>query len=351
MTDPAATQTVPAEANLWSSYPLADIGGDASATTLQKILVVDDTPLNLKVVRAFLAKAGYNRVETVEDSREAMSSLFHHDPDLLILDLMMPHVSGLDILSAVRNIPHFRRLPVIVISAAEERGVKRHSLKLGATDFLGKPLDAEDLILRVRNTLVLKSYQDSLETKVFQRTAELTKSREEVIHCLARAAEYRDNETGNHVIRVGIYVGMMARRMGYDVQASHMMELASTLHDMGKVGIPDAILTKPGPSDGRRARRDEGALQVRIGDLHAGSCRAASGALDARRDRGHDAQRIGFAAVADGQPDRLDTPRTVGRRGLPARPERRRDPGRRTHYRRGRRVRRAEQPTPVQTGL
>ncbi len=212
-----------------------------------RVLVVDDTPINLKVIGAYLAKEGYQEIETVQDSREALAALFRSDPHLLILDLMMPHVSGLDILQTLRTIPHFRRLPVIVITAAEEREYKRKSLELGASDFLSKPLDAEDLILRVRNTLELKHYQDSLEERVLERTLEVTKSREEVIHCLARAAEYRDNETGNHVIRVGSYVYLMAKRLGIDPEVCHTMELASTLHDMGKIGIPDAILRKPGP--------------------------------------------------------------------------------------------------------
>lgn len=221
-----------------------------STTAQSKIMVVDDTPVNLKVIRAHLARKGYQRIETLEDSREAVAALFREDPDVLILDLMMPHVSGLDILQTVRGIPRFRRLPVIVITAAEQRETKTKALELGATDFLPKPVDAEDLILRVRNTLELKSYQDSLEEKVLARTAELTRSREDVIHCLARAAEYRDNETGNHVIRVGRYVGLVAGRLGMDAETSHMMELASTLHDMGKLGIPDAILRKPGPLTG-----------------------------------------------------------------------------------------------------
>jgi len=227
---------------------MADVRSCDPPTAAQyKIMVVDDTPVNLKVIRAYLAREGYKQIEILEDSREALATLLRENPDLLILDLMMPHVSGLDILETIRAIPEFRHLPVIVITAAEEREMKTKSLELGATDFLSKPLDAEDLILRVRNTLELKSYQDSLEEKVLERTAELRKSREDVIHCLARAAEYRDNETGHHVIRVGRYVGLMADQLGVDAQTSHMMELASTLHDMGKIGIPDSILRKPGP--------------------------------------------------------------------------------------------------------
>ena len=210
-----------------------------------KILIVDDTPVNLKVIHAYLAREGYQQIETLDDSRQAMNAIFRVDPDLLILDLMMPHVSGLDILESIRGIPRARHLPVIVVTAAEEPQMKTRSLELGVSDFLTKPVNAEDLILRVRNTLELKAYRDSLEEMVLQRTAELTKSREDIVHCLARAAEYRDNETGNHVIRVGRYVGMVADQLGMDGETSRMIGLASTLHDMGKLGISDAILRKP----------------------------------------------------------------------------------------------------------
>lgn len=226
----------------------------ASATSLCSIVAVDDTPINLKVISAYLNREGYRRVHTVQDSRETLAALTRYDADLLLLDLMMPHVSGLDILEAMRETPHLRRIPVIVISAAEDRDMKRRSLALGARDFLAKPIESEDLLLRVRNTLELQSYQGSLEERILERTLALSQSREEVVHCLARAAEYRDNETGNHVIRVGSYVGLMAERLGFDRDACHMMELASSLHDTGKLGIPDAILGKPGPlTDEERA--------------------------------------------------------------------------------------------------
>lgn len=247
MTSPAETFSLPSDLDPWSLVTAAPSSYDPSSMAARrKIMVVDDTPINLKVIRAYLAEEGYGTIEIVEDSRQAVSALMRLQPDVLLLDLMMPYVSGLDILKTIRPIPQFRRLPVIVITATEERETKMKSLELGATDFLGKPVDPQDLILRVRNALELKYYQDFLEEKVLERTSELARSRKEVIRCLARAAEYRDNETGNHVIRVGRYAALVADGLGFDRHTCHMIELASTLHDMGKVGIPDAILTKPG---------------------------------------------------------------------------------------------------------
>jgi putative two-component system response regulator len=125
---------------------------------------------------------------------------------------------------------------------------------LGATEFLSKPVDPSELLLRIRNTLAakalrdhLESYSARLEREVQQRTIELEAARQEAMHCLARAAEYRDDDTGRHVVRVGRYVAIIASTMGFSPQDVNMLEQAAQLHDVGKIGIPDAILLKPGP--------------------------------------------------------------------------------------------------------
>ena len=127
---------------------------------------------------------------------------------------MMPGVNGLDILQMIRSSDRFARVPVIILTAVDDRKVKAAALDLGATDFLTKPVDSIDLVPRVRNVLAVKAHQDylceyadELERQVQLRTAELEASRLEVIHCLGRAAEYRDNDTGMHVVRVGRYRG------------------------------------------------------------------------------------------------------------------------------------------------
>jgi putative two-component system response regulator len=142
---------------------------------------------------------------------------------------------------------------VLILTANSESDIKLKCLELGATDFLVKPVDPMELAPRVRNALKMKSYQDrlqnhatELEQKVCQRTRELEMSRREVIYCLARAAELRDNDTGNHVIRVGRYAGIIAKNLGLADSFVCDIELAAQLHDVGKIAVPDAILLKPG---------------------------------------------------------------------------------------------------------
>ena len=168
----------------------------------------------------------------------------------------MPKVSGLDILRALRLDEQARRFPVLILTASADSATKRAALDLGAADFLPKPVDPNDLIPRVRNALTAKLYEErlakyaeKLEQDVRTRTAELAASREEVIHCLARAAEYRDDITGQHVVRVGRYAGIIARELGFSEADVEMLELAAQLHDVGKIGIPDAILNNHGKLD------------------------------------------------------------------------------------------------------
>ncbi len=221
-----------------------------------KILIVDDEIANVRVLKRYLSGVGYADVLTTTDSSSAMSLIEREKPDLLLLDIMMPEVSGIDILRALRDSRRFRHLPVLVVTANTDLETKRTCLELGATDFLHKPVDPLDLLPRVRNTLVTKSFQDQLagyahqlEKRVAQRTRELEISRKQVVQCLARAAEYRDTETGNHVIRVGKYAGVIAKQLGFSEDEVSNIEMAAQLHDVGKIAIPDAVLHKPGKLD------------------------------------------------------------------------------------------------------
>ena len=216
-------------------------------------MVVDDEATNIKVVKRLLQLEGYARFVTTTDAAATVTLLRDEHPDILLLDLMMPEVSGLEILEEIKGDNELSVIPVVILTAVTERETKLKALQLGATDFLGKPLDPSELAARVRNVLAVVTYQNrlrnyskDLESAVRQRTAELEASRRDVIHCLARAAEYRDDDTGCHIMRVGKYVHMIATALGMPVIEADVLEQAAQLHDVGKIGIPDEILLKPG---------------------------------------------------------------------------------------------------------
>jgi putative two-component system response regulator len=218
-----------------------------------RILLVDDEPLNIKVVRKYLSGAGYIDFCSTTNPAEVLPMMIRREPDIVLLDIVMPGYSGLDILTAIQTDGQLAHIPVVMLTALEDRETKCQALSQGATDFLAKPVDPSELISRVRNVLLVKSHHDhlrhhaaDLERMVRERTAQLEASHQNVIHCLARAAEYRDDDTGRHVIRVGCYAAVIARQLGWDESQVQMLQVAAQLHDVGKIGIPDAILSKPG---------------------------------------------------------------------------------------------------------
>jgi putative two-component system response regulator len=218
-----------------------------------KIFIVDDEPINIKVVRKHLQGAGYRNFVTTTDATTAMETLRAQQPDVVLLDVMMPQVNGLQILEWIRADERFQHLPVLILTASTDSVTKLSALELGATDFLAKPVDPHELVPRLRNVLIVKAHQDylagyseKLEREVRRRTMDVEMSRLRVIQCLARAGEYRDDTTGRHVIRVGRCAAILAAQLGYNREKAAMVELAAQLHDIGKIGIADAILLKRG---------------------------------------------------------------------------------------------------------
>ncbi len=221
-----------------------------------RIAIVDDEPINIKVVQKHLKLAGYQQFFTTEDSTRAMDLIRTEFPDVVLLDIMMPQVSGLEILAELRQTDEFIDLPVIILTAATDTATKMEALRLGATEFLGKPVDAAELEARLCNVLIAKAHRDrvksyawELEIEVAVRSAELAAAHHEVVQCLAKVGEFRDNETGNHVLRVGRYAEIIASRMGLGSEFAERIRQAGALHDIGKVGVPDSILCKRGKLD------------------------------------------------------------------------------------------------------
>lgn len=220
----------------------------------RRILFVDDEPLVLDGLRRML-RTERDRwdMSFVDGARAALDQMRTASFDAVVSDVNMPGKDGFALLGEIRSADRTKDVPVIILTGRSETGVKRRALELDATDLLNKPVDPQDLIARLRHAIRLKEYQDELkarnvilELKVEQRTAELADSRLDIIWRLGKVAEYRDEETGNHVVRVGCYCRTIAEALGADRDFVEMLFLASPLHDIGKIGVPDAILLKPG---------------------------------------------------------------------------------------------------------
>lgn len=221
-----------------------------------KIMIVDDETIDVDTVKRYLKDEGFQNFFVSTDSQSALRDIRKLQPDLVLLDTDMPQVSGLEILDVMRFEKLLQSIPTIVLTASNDPEVRLAALQLGASDFLAKPVDPSELQLRVKNVLAVKAYQDhlaeqseKLEAKVRVRTQELMRSRQEAIHCLARAGEFRDDDTGHHVTRVGRYSRIIAEEVGYADYKLDLIEHAAQLHDVGKIGIPDSILHKPGKLD------------------------------------------------------------------------------------------------------
>ena len=230
---------------------LSGIGADA--VKLSKLMVVDDEPTNVKIVRRLLELEGFSQFVTTTDGRKAMTLIRDEKPDCVLLDLMMPFVTGLDVLDEMRHDPTTAHIPAIILTAVTDHKVRCEALQRGATDFLNKPVDPAELAPRVVNVLTVKAYQDellrynqNLESAVRERTRQLEQAYREIGLVLARAAEYRDNDTGLHVVRVGRYARLIGEELGIVGDDADLLERAAQLHDVGKIGIPDAVLLKPG---------------------------------------------------------------------------------------------------------
>lgn len=218
-----------------------------------KIFIIDDEELNIEVVHRYLQLGGYTNIISTEHAGQALPMIGLHRPDLILLDIQMPEVNGLDILKAVRSDSELSQIPVLILTGSCDSDTKLVALRAGATDLLSKPVHSEELLARLGNVLKIKAYQDQLcrysqelEEAVQRRTAELELSRLDVIHCLARAAEFRDDDTGQHVLRVGRYARIIGNQLGFSRLQLDILEPAAQLHDVGKIGISDAILLKPG---------------------------------------------------------------------------------------------------------
>jgi putative two-component system response regulator len=227
---------------------------------LPRILVVDDERINIQVLERIL-EPGYAALTSTTDPRKAIALFREFKPDLVLLDLRMPHIDGLELLQHLaKEIPASVYLPILVLTSDSSGETKRRALSGGAKDFLIKPLSPFEVRLRVQNLLEtrflhleLQEQNYSLEVRVAERTSalvkrteELEEARFEILERLARAAEFRDDDTGQHTHRVGFLAGQLAEAMALPADEVELIRRAAPLHDLGKIGVPDAVLLKQG---------------------------------------------------------------------------------------------------------
>jgi putative two-component system response regulator len=226
------------------------------------ILVVDDQPQNIELLEAHLVPQGYEIVMATS-GKEALAKLSSNKIDLALLDVMMPGMDGFELIRRIRQDNENRHLPIILVTALRETEDRVKGIEAGCDDFLSKPVDRMELLARIKSLLKVKAYNDlmcnyrkELEAAVTKRTAELNHAIERIkaasldtIYRLSVASEYKDEDTGAHIRRMSLYSAAVARRMGLDENNIETILYAAPMHDLGKIGIPDRILLKPGKLD------------------------------------------------------------------------------------------------------
>ncbi len=220
---------------------------------MNQVLIIDDSDINLTLIRALVLKLGECEPILFAQPLEAMAWCREHVPDLVIVDYMMPEMDGLKFIDGFRALHGRTEIPVLMVTANDQKDVRYEALRNGANDFLTKPIDRIEFDARVRNMLAIRSGQKylanraaELEARVAERTQAIRDRERELIFRISRAAEFRDPETGAHIQRMAYYSEIIAQGLGLDEAARRLLLEAAPMHDVGKIGIPDLILLKQG---------------------------------------------------------------------------------------------------------
>jgi len=218
------------------------------------VMIVDDAETNLLVIKSLVEACGVPGSTTFKSPTEAIDRLDDLAPTLILVDYMMPDLDGIAFIRLVRSRPQFADTPVVMVTTADQRSVRLEALEAGATDFILKPIDPAEFKARFRNLMQLAEAQAKLKdqaawlSREVHQAMEVARGREaEIVTRLARAAELRDPETGQHLERMSRYSEKIARALALDDEFCERLRIAAPMHDIGKIGIPDSILLKPGP--------------------------------------------------------------------------------------------------------
>ncbi|MFT5789214.1 MAG: putative two-component system response regulator [Shewanella sp.] len=211
------------------------------------ILVVDDTPGNIDILVGILSND--YKIKVAIDGPKALALAQKNAPDIILLDVMMPGMNGYEVCERLKTDPMTCHIPVIFVTALADTADETQGFALGAVDYITKPVSAPVVQARVKTHLALYDQKRLLEQEVKARTKELEETRFEIIRRLGRAAEYKDNETGLHVVRMSHYARLLAIESGLPDKYCELIYNAAPMHDIGKIGTPDSILKKPGKLD------------------------------------------------------------------------------------------------------
>jgi response regulator RpfG family c-di-GMP phosphodiesterase len=217
-----------------------------------EVVIVDDNPVNLTVMEHLVSRVEGATPRSFRISERGLQYCREHDPDLVIVDYQMPDIDGIQFIERMRAMPGREEVPLLMVTANADRELRRRALEIGATDFLQKPVDRAEFTTRVRNMLRLRAATRrltdraiELEQAVAKATRAIVQTERDTLLCLARAAEFRDPETGAHVLRMAEFSRTIAAAMGKDLDYQTLIVKAAPLHDVGKLGTPDQILLKP----------------------------------------------------------------------------------------------------------
>jgi len=219
----------------------------SNQASLPTVLIVDDSPESIDVLRAVLGHEF--RLRVALNGSKALEIAESVKPDLILLDVMMPDLDGYDTCKRLKQCEGTAEIPIIFLTTLSETESQQKGLDLGAVDYIAKPFSAPLVRSRVRTQVALHRHRMELTELVRERTQELLDTRLEIIRRLGRAAEYKDNETGMHVVRMSHIARMLALAYGMDEAKAEVLFQASPMHDIGKIGIPDKVLLKPGKLD------------------------------------------------------------------------------------------------------
>jgi two-component system, response regulator RpfG len=220
---------------------------------MANVIIIDDQSITRMILQELIGSIEEDvHTRCFADPTEALEWAKENPVDLVITDYKMPQMDGIGFINHFKRIPNYNDVPIMIVTCSDDRSIRYNALDAGANDFITKPIDHIECRSRCRNLLTMsqqrKMIKDRaflLESEVRNKTQELHDREQETLIRLAKAGEYKDEDTGNHIIRISRYSRLIAEKMGLDEETSDLITRASPMHDIGKIAIPDAILMKP----------------------------------------------------------------------------------------------------------